>query len=69
MEFPKLNYTHLEHFLVQNLQFFLVKYVWLLNVVRTYYVKKLDEEDRKKIQLEKSQIFFFSSCPTFVFDE
>ena len=36
--------------------------------VRTYYVQKPDEEDKKKFELKnKSKIIFFSRCPSFVF--
>ena len=60
--FLKLNYTHLKLFvgLVQTLQFFLMKWVWFLNLVKTYYVEKPKEEDQKEFQLkEKSKIKIF----------
>ena len=39
-----------------------------MNPVRTYYVQKLEEEDKKEIELEKKvKNKFFSNCPSFIF--
>ena len=38
-----------------------------MNLVRTYYVQKLEKEDQKSFNWKKVKNIYFSSCPNFVF--